>query len=89
MVLDGVMFHRGTTLKSFHPLLKLIFPKAIGRLRVKFLMHARKLCKEGKSIDGRAFRSEAGSLFHILINTCVQNLMTAKYLWRLSEVIVQ
>src|ERR1700692_1202398 len=62
--------------------------RALGR-HLKFLLLARKLCKEGKSIDERAFRREAGSLFHILINTCVQNLMRAKYLARLSEEIVQ
>jgi hypothetical protein len=46
----------------------------------KFLLLARKLCKAAKMIDERAVRRAAGWLFHILINTCVQNLMTAKYL---------
>jgi hypothetical protein len=48
-----------------------------------------KIVQRGEIIDERAFRRETCSLFHKLINNCVQNLMTAKYLWRLSEGIVQ
>jgi hypothetical protein len=82
------MFHRGTTLKLISWCAETNFVAGID-VREKFLLLARKLCKEGKSIEERAFSREACSLFHILINTCVQNLMTAKYLWRLSEGIVQ
>jgi hypothetical protein len=82
------MLHRGTTLKVIWTCAESDFLGGHSFTH-KFLLLARKLCKEAKSIDERAFRREACSLFHILINTCVQNLMTEKYLWRLSEGIVQ
>ena len=53
------------------------------------LLLARKWCKEGKSVDERAFRGETGSLLHKLINTCVDKFTLAKYLSLLSECIVQ
>jgi hypothetical protein len=56
---------------------------------VNFLLLARKLCKEAKSVDERAFRREACSVLHKLINNCVDKFTVAKYLSLRSEGIVQ
>jgi hypothetical protein len=88
MVLDGVMRHRGTTLESISSTLKQFLRPRRPKRKV-FLLLARKLCKEGKSIDGRAFRREECTLLHKVINTCVEKFTGAKYLSLASERIVQ
>ena len=89
MVLDRVIFQCGTALKLISSCADTNFCAESHSLQAKFLQLARKLCKEGKSIDGRAFRRNSRSVLHKLINNCVQNLMPVKYLSSLSEGIVQ
>jgi hypothetical protein len=89
MVLDRVIFQCGTALKLISSCADTNFCAESHSLQAKFLQLARKLCKEGKSIDGRAFRREECTLLHKVINTCVEKFTGAKYLSLASERIVQ
>jgi hypothetical protein len=87
MVLDRATLHRGT-LNAILLYVETYFHGGVDYTQI-FPLFARKLCKEGKSIDERAFRRRARSVMHKLINNCVDKFTAAKYLSSLSEGLVQ